>query len=267
MKRKYYIPYLYVTLPMVGIMTALLFLIGRTENHAAIALCILAGLVWMPEALLWKLLLRHWCKAPYWRTAEHVSVIHICLLLTSVCIVYGSILSDVWSGGVSFIPALIPYAIGLAYLYFFAQRNETPYLQKKNYRNERLPLRPFLRSYLPAFLWGDLGAIALTGALLWLSAQFPVIAEYDRAAFIVVAILIFTAVDRLWKQQRIYRMFGGRSYPTGMLVISILALMATPFLCFVGEYGVAVVAQVVAGGCYLHANYLYEQESLNLRNH
>lgn len=42
--------------------------------------------------------------------------------------------------------------------------------------------------------------------------------------------------------------------------------MATPFLCFIGEYGMAVVGQVVAVGCYLHVWYLYEQERLELRN-
>ena len=262
MKRKYYLPYICVTLPIVGGITALLYLIGRMENHTAILLSVLVGLVWMPEVLLWKLLFRYWCKVPYWRMAQHVGIISISLLLTGACVLYGSFLSDVWSGGLSFVPALIPYALGLTYLHFFARRNETLYLQKKNYRSQRLPLKPFLRSYLPAFLWGDLVAVALTGAFMGLSVLFPVIAEYDRATFIVAAILIFTALDRIWKQTRMYRLFGGRSYPVGMLVISTIGLMATPFLCFIGEYGVAVVGQVAAGGCYLHGWYLYEQERL-----
>lgn len=262
MKRKYYLPYICVSLPIVGLITTLLYFTWQMENHTVILLSILVGLVLTPEILLWKLLFRNWCKVPYWRMAEHVSIVHICLFLTSVCIQYGSILSDVWSGGLSFIPALIPYSLSLAYLYFFANRNETFYLQKKNYRSECLPLKSFLRSYLPAFLWGDLVAVTLTATCLGLSVQFPFIARYDKAAFIVVAILIFTTLDRIWKQKRIYRLFGGRSYPSGMLAICTFALMATPFLCFIGEYGLAIVVQVTAGGGYLHVHYLYEQERL-----
>lgn len=266
MKRKYLIPYLCVTLPIVGIMTALLFLTGRTESHAAIAVYILVGCVWIPETLLWRLLFRNWCKAPYWRMAEHVTAINISLLLTGGCILLGSNLSDVWSYGLAFVPALIPYIIGFAYIYFFARRNETVYLQKRNYRNESLPLRAFLRKYLPGFLWGDLITAIFTLIFLCLPAYLPVIEQYDRAAFIVTAFVIFTALDRIWKQKLIYSLFGWRSYPSGMLAISTIALIATPFLCFKGEYGLGIVAQVVAVGSYLHVYYLYEQERDGRKN-
>lgn len=266
MKQKYLIPYLCVTLPIVGIMTALLFLAGQTESHAAIAVYILVGCVWIPETLLWKLLFRNWCKAPYWRMAEHVTTINISLLLTGGCILLGSNLSDVWSYGLTFVPALIPYTIGFTYIYFFARRNQTVYLQKGNYRNESLPLRALLRKYLPGFLWGDFITATFTLAFLCLPAYFPVIKQYDRAVFIVTAFVIFTALDRIWKQKLIYSLFGWRSYPSAMLAISTIALMATPFLCFKEEYGLGIVAQVVAVGSYLHVYYLYEQERDGRKN-
>ena len=75
-----------------------------------------------------ELLFRHWCKAPYWQMAEHVTAINISLLLTGGCILLGSNLSDAWSYGLAFVPALIPYTIGFTYIYFFARRNETVYL-------------------------------------------------------------------------------------------------------------------------------------------
>ena len=53
MKQKYLIPYLCVTLPIVGMMAVLLFLTGQTDSHAAIAVYILVGCVWIPETLLW----------------------------------------------------------------------------------------------------------------------------------------------------------------------------------------------------------------------
>lgn len=109
MKQKYFIPYVCITIPIVGIVTALLFLIGRTENHTA---------------------------------------------------------------------------IGLAYLSLFARRNETVYRQKRNYRNENLPLKPFLRKYLPAFLWGDLIAATFTLALVAIVVQAVALGSYLHIFYI-----------------------------------------------------------------------------------
>lgn len=124
MKRKYIIPYLFVTLPLGVIMTLLLALAGRVESHAAIAAYVLVCFVLLPETVLWKLLFRYWCRASYWRMAEHVTIINICLFLTCACVMLGSSIADTLGNGLAFVPALIPYSIGIAYICFFAKRNE-----------------------------------------------------------------------------------------------------------------------------------------------
>ncbi|RHO71569.1 hypothetical protein DW083_10905 [Parabacteroides sp. AF48-14] len=264
MTRKYIKPFVCISVPLVGLSVGLLAL-GRYMESDTANILFAVGSFCLSGILLWKLLFRHWSGGPYWKMANHIIITNVTLFLTSVCLLYGSLLMESLKNILVFVPALISYTFGLGYVCLFAKRNENVYLRKRYYRSKSLPLKPFLRDYLPGFLWVDLFIALFTIILLLLFKYVPVIAEYDGVVFILIGIATFYVSDKFWKYDRLTDLLGFRSYPFAVFRCSTVMLIISLYCCLKEEYGLFLLVQFVALGCYLHAFYIYEQEKNNKR--
>lgn len=256
-------PFLFIPLPLCAILAGLLALAGKIGSHAWLAAYVIVCLVWLPQIVLWKGLFRRWCTAPHWRMAHHVTIVHVSLLLTAACLVMGSRFAEVYGYVWAFLPSLVPYLLGMAYLRYFIRRNEAVYRWKKPSEAGDIAAGRFLGTRLVSFAKADVCVLLLSTAFLWVKWRIPLTGTYEDAAalFTIAAVLFLT--HRLWNVGRVVDVFGWRSYPTGCFRLAQIALLATPLLAVADGYGLAVVAQAVGLGSYLQGEWIWEREKGN----
>lgn len=253
-------PALIVTLPLCVVLAGLLALAGKIESHAWLAVYVIACLVWLPQIVLWKGLFRRWCIAPHWRMAHHVTIVHVSLLLTAACLVAGSRFAEVYGYVRAFLPSLVPYLLGIAYLRYFIRRNEAVYRWKKPSEAVDIATGRFLGTRLVSFAKADVCVLLLSVAFLWAKWRIPLTGAYEDATALSVIAAVLFLTHRLWNVGRVVDSFGWRSYPTGCFRLAQIALLATPLLAVADGYGLAVVAQAVGLGSYLQGEWIRESE-------
>ena len=267
--QKYLKPYLRFSLPLCALETTALWLLLRCGSAFWSLMLGFLLLVVFPLLLLWHFLFSRWYPGRFLCVHVHVWLVCISQGLIAVWLVIGHQATAAFSAGwqwLAWLPALVVYALGVGYVYFFGKRNETVYLTKKIRR--RLPApgwRVLLRTYLPSFFYCDLllaALLLLHGAVVhWL----PVLAGYMEAVDFCLLLVYILASWRLLKLGLIGDFLGFRSYPFTLLQFSTLMLMVSALIVCSADYGQAFLAQFFALVGYLNAFYFYEQEKTETR--
>lgn len=268
--QKYLKPYLRFSLPLCALETVTLWLLLSCGSAFWSLMLGFLLLVVFPLMLLWHFLFSRWYPGSFLYMHIHVWLVCICQGLVAVWLVIGQQVTAAFSAGwrwLVWLPALVVYALGVGYIYFFGKRNETVYLTKKI--RHRLPMpgwRLLLRTYLPSFLYCDLLLAVLLlfhgAAVGWLSV--PV--SYMEAVDFCLLLIYIWASWRLLKLGLIGDFFGFRSYPFTLLQFSTLMLMVSALIVCSADYGQAFLAQFFALVGYLNAFYFYEQEKTESRD-
>lgn len=133
--QKYLKPYLRFSLPLCALETTALWLLLRCGSAFWSLMLGFLLLVVFPLLLLWHFLFSRWYPGRFLCVHVHVWLVCISQGLAAVWLVIGHQATAAFSAGwqwLAWLPALVVYALGVGYVYFFGKRNETVYLTKKS---------------------------------------------------------------------------------------------------------------------------------------